>query len=94
MSEPFHFEEFDDENKQTQAFKISNLLPENWQRRDAEWKMDRVCPGLSVTQDGSVVFDSIAYNNQSGYKWSEESMWFSATDKNGETIYLHGTFSV
>ena len=94
MSRLFEFEGFEDENPQPQVLKISNLLPENWQQRDAEWKMHTVCPGLRVTPDGSVVFDSIAYHNQSGYKWSKERIWFSATDKKGEKMYLKGTFSV
>jgi hypothetical protein len=90
----FEFEGFDDENPQPQVLKVSNLLPANWQERDAEWKMHSVHPGLRVTADGSVMFDSIAYHNQSGYKWSKETIWFSVTDEKGDKMYLKGTFSV
>jgi hypothetical protein len=98
MAQLFEFEEFDDENPQAQVLELSNLLNANWQQRDAEWKMHSVCPpaGLRVTSDGSVIFDSIAYHNQSGYKWSQESIWFSVTDKKDEEMYIvmKGTFSV
>ena len=90
----FEFEGFDDENPQPQVLKVSNLLPANWQERDAEWKMHSVHPGLTVTADGSVMFDSIAYHNQSGYKWSKETICFSVTDEKGDKMYLKGTFSV
>ena len=104
MSKLFEFEGFDDENPQPQVLKISNLLPANWQQRAADWKMHSVCPGLSVTADGSVTFDSIAYHKQLpgctgvrdfiGYKWSKERICFSVTDKKGDKMYLKGTFSV
>ena len=88
------YDDFDEDDDDEQRVHISELACLEKAGADLVWEMDSECAGLTITPDGFVTFDSSAYDEQCGTKWSKETIKFLAIDTHGASVELTCTFMV
>ena len=88
------YDNFDEDDDDEQTVHISELACLEEAGSALVWEMDSECPGLTITPDGFVTFDSSAYDEQCGAKWSKEAIKFLAINTHGASVELTCTFVV